>query len=262
MMFSLAKKTTYPLKHRIATRFAQAAHTYDAAARVQHNVAQDLTDLVIKAPLANQPHVLEVGCGTGVLTSLLLPALQPELWHLTDLSPKLVRSSAHRMRAFQQKVMARAMDGEAPDLPPNSVDLVVSNMVVQWFQDLEGSIDRLSTCLKPGGLLALTLPGAKTFAEWRTLCAGAGLAPILPPGPACASLVRRFPHALITRAVHRLPPQTVGNFLSYLRQIGAHTHPHTLQTTPFKNMRHLIARYSGSSLDTHYEILTFLWRKV
>ena len=261
-MVSLTKKTTYLSKRRIATRFAQAAQTYDAAARVQRNVAQDLADLIVKAPLTNPPHVLEVGCGTGILTSLLLPTLQPALWHLTDLSPTLVHANARRMQAFRHKLMPRAMDGEAPDLPPNSVDLVVSNMVVQWFQDLEGSIDRLFTCLKPGGLLALTLPGAKTFTEWRTLCTEAGLSPLLPPGPACASLVRRFPHALITRAVHPLPSQTVGDFLSHLRQIGAHTHPHTAQPTSFKNMRQLIARYSGSLLDTNYEILTFLWRKV
>ena len=47
-------------------------------------------------------------------------------------------------------------------------DLVVSNATLQWFDDLEGAINRVAACLKPGGCFAASVFGPASLGELRS----------------------------------------------------------------------------------------------
>ena len=61
------------------------------------------------------------------------------------------------------------MDGELLQ-GEGSFDLIVSSLAFQWFHDPLGNLKQLSKRLAPGGHLAFTTLGRKTFMEWRELC--------------------------------------------------------------------------------------------
>ena len=49
----------------------------------------------------------------------------------------------------------------------NSVDMVISNLSLQWVNDLPGCLAQIKHILKPDGLFLATLPGTETLKELR-----------------------------------------------------------------------------------------------
>ena len=118
----------------------------------------------------------------------------------------------------------RVMDGEHPDLPGRSFDLIVSNLAVQWFHDPAAGLLRLHGLLRPGGLLAVTTLGQGTFAEWRDLCSAAGVEPGTPAYPTAEALAARLgPGCSVQGQPCPLPCGDLRGFLEHLRLIGART---------------------------------------
>lgn len=103
-------------KQRVAAHFdaAARAETYDAAARVQRLIAEDLAVRVSGLGLPHHPRVLEVGCGTGFLTAALVDRLPEPHITATDIAPAMVRATADLKLPG---VSAHVMDGENPDAP-------------------------------------------------------------------------------------------------------------------------------------------------
>jgi len=150
-------------------RFAQIKHTfstvgatYDTHAVVQRLVAQRLAEKVQGKPNA-KGCVLEVGCGTGLLSTHLVPQAQTYL--LTDVALPLLER-AWRKVADQPHVVPLVVDGERLCFTA-SFDLIVANLALHWFQDPKAAIGRLVASLKPGGELYLTVCGNNSLHEWR-----------------------------------------------------------------------------------------------
>lgn len=160
-------------KAAIARSFDAAAASYDAHAAVQREVARRLADRIAGLDLPPAPRVLEVGCGTGLLSEALLRRLPGAQCLFTDLAPAMVRRCREKLSA-RGGVGFAVMDGEAPAVA-GGFDLVTSSFAFQWFLDLGGSVDRLALCLKVGGRLVFSTLGAETFAEWRAAHAALGL---------------------------------------------------------------------------------------
>ena len=98
--------------------------------------------------------ILEIGCGTGLLTRELARRLGPADWTLTDISPAMLEI-ARLGPAPQGSVRYAALDGEHPDALPGGYDLICSSLAVQWFGDLNAGLGRLAALLAPGGHLAI-----------------------------------------------------------------------------------------------------------
>ncbi len=148
---------------KISQAFSHAAETYDQHAVVQNYVAQRLTARVLNPEKPSLGTVLEVGCGTGILSHHLIP--HAETYVLTDLSFSLLGKAQEKVRG--DHVFPLIVDGERPCFSA-SFDVIVSNLVLHWFQDPKGALTRLVACLKPGGKLYITTLGNNTFHEWRT----------------------------------------------------------------------------------------------
>lgn len=203
-------------KQKVADTFAAAAATYEDAAEAQMRAARHLAGLVTALALPAHPDVVEIGCGTGLLTRILKPAIGGS-WLLTDLSPAMVAAAAAAIPDSEHRVM----DGEHPDIAPASVDLIVSNLAAQWFTDLPEAIERLAACLRPGGALAFSTLAYGSLREWQAAHARLGLADGIGPFPSFDALQMMLPRC-------RLYPQTFTvnhvdgrAFLAALKAIGA-----------------------------------------
>lgn len=200
-----------PRKQRILKAFSAAASGYDTAAGFQERIAERLAArLAALPPLPTGARVLEVGCGTGLLTRHLRAVLRDEAAILaTDLSPAMV-ARAQAALGTDPHLDFAAMDAEAPTLAEGSVGLIVSSLAAQWFSDLPKALAGLARLLAPGGHLMLTLPGAGSFVEWQDAHHALGLEPGTPA----------FPDAETLRAI--LPPGGMGRIDS---ETVIETHP-------------------------------------
>lgn len=240
-------------KAAIARSFDAAAETYDAHAAVQREVARRLADRIARQALPAAPRILEVGCGTGLLSEALLERLPGARCLFTDLSPAMVRRCRGKLDGLPGVGFA-VMDGEAPALA-GGFDLVVSSFALQWFLDPGRALDRLAACLRPGGRLVFATLGAETFAEWRAAHAALGLsyggialptaAALVreaqsPRGPGAARLagaveeeriVRRYPHAFA--------------FLHELKSLGADVPQPGHRPLGPGSLRRLLRRIAG-----------------
>ena len=148
-----------------------------------------LAEDIARLDLPPRPRILEIGCGTGLLTRELARRLGPADWMLTDISPAMLEI-ARLGPAPQGSVRYAALDGEHPDALPGGYDLICSSLAVQWFGDLNAGLGRLAALLAPGGHLAIATLAEDTFAEWRAAHARAGLDAGTPAIPRPAPSVR------------------------------------------------------------------------
>ncbi|OJW47212.1 MAG: hypothetical protein BGO67_02840 [Alphaproteobacteria bacterium 41-28] len=148
---------------KVVQAFSRAKDSYDQYALVQNFVAQRLAANILRKEGTSLGTILEVGCGTGMLSHRL--ALHADQYVLTDISFSLLQKAQGQARGGH--VFPLVVDGERPCFSA-SFDVIVSNLALHWFQDPKSALVRLAACLKPGGRLYITTLGNNTFHEWRT----------------------------------------------------------------------------------------------
>jgi len=146
--------------------FDRASASYESAAVLQARVRTELLDrlgLVKLAPAC----VLDLGAGTARGTRELKRRYPGALVVALDIALGMLREARRNSRAFRR---FERLCGDAFALPLKaaSVDLVFSNLMLQWCDDLDGVIAELRRVLKPGGFLAFSTFGPDTLRELRT----------------------------------------------------------------------------------------------
>jgi len=159
-------------KSRIATAFTRQAAAYDNVAAVQREVARRLARRIVNRLPAPPARILEIGCGTGLLSAELAAAFPGARLLLTDISPAMLDRCRARLG---ERAEYRVLDGEHPEEVKEKFDLIASSLAMQWFSDLPGALTRLSGLLAPDGRLCFATLGARSFTEWRAAHAALGL---------------------------------------------------------------------------------------
>ena len=139
-------------KASIASGFGGASQTYDSASRLQKAMGDTLLSRI---PESFRPEsVLDLGCGTGWFTRKLTARFPEARVTGADLSPgMLAQAEAATDRADVNWLNA---DAEQLPLADQSVDLVFSNLMVQWSQQPEVVLAECQRVLRPGGLLVMS----------------------------------------------------------------------------------------------------------
>ncbi len=110
-------------------------------------------DLLAAVPLSSARRVVDIGCGPGNSTELLV-ARFPEAEILgIDSSPEMLAAARQRLPGV---AFAEADVGTWS--PEGPVDLLFANAVFQWVPDHLVVMARLLQALPPGGVLAVQMP--------------------------------------------------------------------------------------------------------
>lgn len=176
---------------RIRKAFGKAL-AYDAHATPQAATAKRLAELILARGLGHDARVLDMGCGTGGLAMHLLASGKPGLYLCADISPAMLGRARAKLAGLSTAVHFASMDAAAPALAPG-FHLVASNMALHWVADTGAVLNRLWRLVLPGGMLAVAIPGERTFAAWRQAHQRLGLPCGLQDFLSATSLERMFP---------------------------------------------------------------------
>lgn len=149
-------------KEKVVRRFDHGAHQYNEHNDIQAIVAERLAAML---PDSGVQSVLEIGCGTGVLTKHLVTTYPDSQFHITDISEAMIHQAQANIAASSD-IQWSVLDGE--DITDQTkYDLIVSNMAFQWFEQPEQSFRKIIKLLNPEGRLLFTVPSSQSFKEWR-----------------------------------------------------------------------------------------------
>jgi malonyl-CoA O-methyltransferase len=158
-------------------RFSGAAKQYDDHARVQRQSSQFLWSWLSQLlPNEFEPKAcLDIGCGTGYMTQLLLEHYPYATVHAIDIAPGMLEHIQSTWgRGFTDRLHTHLMDGEQLALehlwvPNNS--LTVSNMCAQWFKNLDQT---LRGWLSVSNTVVFSVLLEGSFAAWKQAHLDAG----------------------------------------------------------------------------------------
>jgi len=157
-----------PPKAAIARDFGAASGTYNPAARLQRYMGQvmldQLKETLAQCPPVNGFHVLDLGSGTGWFTGQF--AGMP--WNPTITGVDIAPGMLHYARSVNPAgIRWLAADADALPLPDNSVDVVFSNLMIQWCRDPANVLAECRRVLRPGGRLMVSTLLEGTLEELR-----------------------------------------------------------------------------------------------
>ncbi|MGH8447544.1 MAG: methyltransferase domain-containing protein [Solimonas sp.] len=144
-----------------ARNFSVAAARYEGAAQLQ---AQTRAHLLAQLDgLATPPRrIVDLGCGTGLAVPLLQARFtQAEIIALDRAAGMLAQARAAGVAP------GLVADAQALPLASASVDLLFSNLVLQWCPQPSLALAEAARVLRPGGTLAMAVPGPATLRELR-----------------------------------------------------------------------------------------------
>ncbi len=245
-------------KQRVEAAFSQAAQ-YDSAASVQAETARRLALKLAALPVA-PARILEIGCGTGLLSRHLAAAFPAAQLTLTDISAAMLERCRARLG---DGPAYRVMDGEAADSAMGNFDLIASSLAVQWFNDLPGSIARLMRLLAPQGRLIFATLGRDSLAEWRQAHEALGLACGLHDYPGADD----FPlpdgvTAGIGQEVIAAHYASGQRFARSLKTLGAATPRPGYRPLPAGDFRRVLAGLAGDfTVSYHILYVDIAWRQ-
>jgi len=239
------------VKQKIIRYFNQGAATYDTSAEVQTYVAKQLALRI--QPITPQK-ILEIGCGTGLLSEHLTALFPGTEVLLTDIAPTMVQICRERFRHLSH-IKTDCVDAEsAAHFVDAQFDLITSSMTLHWFESFSGSLQKLIDALAPGGSIHFAMLGKGSLCEWQAMCESLGLNVATPVFPEMRLIENDFPDVKFEREIYQQRYKNAYAFLNSLKCLGARaSHPHHIPVSSGK-LRQLFRRYTHE-ISMSYEII-------
>ncbi|MEU5884570.1 methyltransferase domain-containing protein [Spirillospora sp. NPDC047279] len=145
-------------KETVSAAFDRAAASYDRMG-VEFFTPMGRRLVERAAPRPGE-RVLDVGCGRGASMFPAAERVGPQGRVLgIDIAPNMVEEAAKQARRDGVgNVEVQVMDGERPDLPPRSFDVVLGGYSVIFLPDAPAALARYALLLDAGGRIAFTSP--------------------------------------------------------------------------------------------------------
>lgn len=151
----------------VARRFSRAARTYERGAGLHRHVAARLIEMMPDPAKVGGGRILEVGCGTGVLTERLRERYPRSSLCVMDMAEGMVSSVRKRWGDVpgMDYVIADVRTCEFSRM----VDLIVSSSALHWAIPLDHTLARLRKWISPGGVFCAALMIDGTLGELHDL---------------------------------------------------------------------------------------------
>ncbi|MHB9037694.1 MAG: methyltransferase domain-containing protein [Armatimonadota bacterium] len=175
----------------ITRNFSRAAADYDDHARVQAQVARDLLkfsqyDNPPLSPLrkggsmalpslrrrgwgrwlstfviGSQNTMLELGCGTGLYTRMLLDSFPDAAVRAIDISDAMIEVARRQISCSRASFLC----ADAETFTAGKYDIITSNASLHWFCNLQRTLENLYGMLDNGGRITFSYFGPNTYRE-------------------------------------------------------------------------------------------------
>ena len=146
------------LKKEVQVAFNSSYKTYDHNAYVQYRVG---LSLIKQIPQENFAKVIDLGCGTGLITEKLLATIMHQEIHACDFASNLLAIAKARLK--DHHVIFHERDFE--EAAYKNFDLVFANMSFQWSVDFCALLSNIFENLSQNGILSFSMPIHGTFRE-------------------------------------------------------------------------------------------------
>lgn len=146
-------------KELIKKRFGRKLSSYNNNAHIQKQMAEKLVSMLDKQ---DNKTILEIGCGTGILTQLAVKNLSCETYTALDIVPdceKFIKEISPDIEFLPYDIE------EYIEQNDKKYDLIISNASLQWVENLPEFTEKLTEKLNPEGTLLFTTFGVENFRE-------------------------------------------------------------------------------------------------
>ena len=147
------------IDQKIRRAFSNSADQYELFASLQKEIGRELTRKILYVEPGSR--LLDIGMGTGWLCNRLQLLFPENRIVGLDFSDGMVQWAKHKYEGFQ------LVQADCARLPfrPNSFGLIISNLSLQWVQDLQKALGMVHDCLKENGGFYATIFGKATLSE-------------------------------------------------------------------------------------------------
>lgn len=158
-------------KRSVRASFERAAADYDRVAVLQREVGARLLERLALIRMAPQC-ILDLGTGTGHIAHALLKRYSGARVVGMDIAEAMLAQARRRSGWWRRP---RFVCGDIERLPfsGHSVDMILSNLTLQWCNGLDAAFAEFRRVLRPGGALLFTSFGPDTLRELRASWAAA-----------------------------------------------------------------------------------------
>jgi malonyl-CoA O-methyltransferase len=151
---------------RVRRNFSRAADSYAQAAVLQREVEQRCLEQLFALTEIQPQRVLDLGCGTGRSSGLIKKHWRRSEVIALDIALPMLQQVPKHTRFWRP---VRRVCANVSRLPfaEQTIDVVFSNLCLQWVSDLPGVLNEIRRVIKPAGVLLISTFGPETLSELR-----------------------------------------------------------------------------------------------
>lgn len=240
-------------KQQVRRAFERAAGSYDKSAVLQQEVNHHLLERFDYINF-NPTTIIDIGAGTGYATQALRKRFPKAGMFALDLAFSMLKIAASRQSIWSKlknKITFVNADAESLPFADNSVDLIYSNLTLQWVNDLDLALSECRRVLRPGGMLLFSTFGPDTLKElrasWQKVDQYSHVNAFLDMHDVGDAMVRaRFAEPVMDVETFTLTYKDVYGLMRDLKAIGAHN-------VTSQRAKGLTGKAHFKALEQHYE---------
>ncbi len=152
-------------KTKVKQAFAISAPAYDEVAGLQRQVGRALLRQFGAVPI--ETRLLDLGCGTGFMLAELLDRQRILLDAAIAIDIAEPMLMVARKRLHDANITYLCADAECLPLQAQSIDMVISNLALQWCRNLGEVFAEVSRVLTAKGRFGFSTFGSQTLQELK-----------------------------------------------------------------------------------------------